>query len=168
MTNYEPVICCKNIEIEGHIAFGHGCVIHPECSLRAETGRMMFGEFNIVEERVRLSNRKLGNQTMNIGGYNIFEVGSVIESSDIGSCNVFQHRCKVGPDCRIGNYCIISAGTVLKPGMVVPDYTVVYGDCRMRSNPNPQEDLLRQHVRSLYSTLAKIIPAYNALQQIQS
>jgi hypothetical protein len=31
---------------------------------------------------------------MTIGSYNYFEVGAIIETTDIGDCNTFQNRCK--------------------------------------------------------------------------
>lgn len=32
-------------------------------------------------------------KSVRIGSYNLFEVGTIIETSEIGSYNAFQHRC---------------------------------------------------------------------------
>jgi len=90
------IVICSKSELKGSLSFGDGCVIHPGCVISAEGGDIVFGEFNIIEERVRIVNRlkkdEKGNpikRTMRIGSYNTFEVGSYIDSSDIGDMNEF-------------------------------------------------------------------------------
>ena len=41
---------------------------------------------------------------MIIGSYNVFEVYSTIESTDIGDLNEFQHR-SIVVDSKVDNYC---------------------------------------------------------------
>ncbi len=48
---------------------------------------------------------------MKIGHFNLFEIGSVIETSDIGDFNTFQHRSAVESNSIINNGCIIGTGT---------------------------------------------------------
>ena len=104
-------MCCKNTELSGSISFGRGCIIHPGCSIISEKGEIVFGEGNIVEERVRIVNKK--DKPMYIGSYNNFEVGTVVESSTVGDCNVFQFRSRVREGCVIGNGCNLTPCSVL-------------------------------------------------------
>jgi hypothetical protein len=47
---------------------------------------------------------------MTIGNYNVFEVGTKVECSNIGSCNVFEQKSlidggsEIANNCRIGVY----------------------------------------------------------------
>mmetsp|Transcript_17698 Transcript_17698/g.2903 ORF Transcript_17698/g.2903 Transcript_17698/m.2903 type:complete len:112 (+) Transcript_17698:73-408(+) len=108
-----------------------GCVMHIDCSLIAEIGAIYFGEYNIIEERVRIVNNSIQG-TMQIGSYNLFEVGCIVENSNIGNMNTISHRVKIPTGCTIGSKCVIVAGVELEPGTVVPDGTVVYGNGVMR------------------------------------
>lgn len=157
----QQVICSKNIEIEGQIAFGQGSVIHPDCSIIAESAPIVCGEFNIIEERVRIINRKPEiNPTplpLQIGSYNLFEVGAIIEYCEIGNYNVFEHRCKIESNCKIGNGCIITAGVRVPSGTSIPDLTVVYGEGMMRKNQTMQEDSFRHQIKALTEVLAKCL-----------
>jgi dynactin-6 len=103
-------------EIKGNVIFGDGCIIHPQCTITAEGGDIIFGDFNIIEEFVNIVNysRKdaSGNivkKTMRIGNYNLFEVGAVIESTDIGDLNEFGVKSVVMAGSLIGNSCQVNA-----------------------------------------------------------
>lgn len=92
----------EKTEFYGNIKFGEACIIHPGCSIIAEGGDIVFGDFNIIEEKVKIYNKlkkdELGRpmkKDMVIGNYNVFEVFSYVESTDIGDLNEFQHRSTV-------------------------------------------------------------------------
>lgn len=95
-TKPQQSVFCVKAEIKGNVIFGDGCVLHPQCTIDAEGGDIIFGDCNIIEEYVKIVNyaRKdaQGNivrRTMRIGSYNLFEVGAIIESTDIGDLNEF-------------------------------------------------------------------------------
>lgn len=48
-------------------------------------------------------------KTMRIGNYNLFEVGAVIESTDIGDLNEFGVKSVVMAGSLIGNSCQVNA-----------------------------------------------------------
>ena len=157
----DQVIVSKGIEYEGQLGFGHGTIIHPECSIKAECAPIVFGEYNIIEERVRILNRKPEENTspaqMNIGSYNLFEVGCQIEFCEIGSFNVFEHRVKIEPNCKIGNGCIVTAGVRVPSGSIIPDFTIVYGEGKTMRNQSMHEDLFRMNIRALAEVLTKAL-----------
>mmetsp|Transcript_569 Transcript_569/g.861 ORF Transcript_569/g.861 Transcript_569/m.861 type:complete len:176 (-) Transcript_569:2387-2914(-) len=169
----DRIICSKNIETAGTIAFSSGCVIHPDCSILAEGGPIYLGEYNIIEERVRIINRATydsqGNKVtrpMHIGSYNVFEVGTVICNSNIGSYNLFEHRSEVR-ECNVGSGCITAAGVTIPPGTTIPDQQVVFGQGKTRPNSDMQEDSHKMLVRSLADVLSVSLPKFNAMQQLQ-
>jgi len=96
-------------EIVGVVKFGEGCVIHPTCSIIADGGEIIFGSNNIIEvwrsviqEKVVIHNKPVKDangvvqkRPMIIGDFNLFEMCTSIENSDIGSYNVFEYRCKI-------------------------------------------------------------------------
>jgi dynactin 6 len=161
MKGSDQVIISKGIDYEGQLGFGHGTIIHPDCSIRAESASILFGEFNIIEERVRIINRKPDDNPapaqMTIGSYNLFEVGCHIEFCEIGSYNVFEHRARVEPNCKIGNGCIITAAVRLPSGSIVPDNTIVYGEGRMMKNQSMPEDQFRMNIKALAEVLVKAL-----------
>lgn len=157
----EQVVVSKGIEYEGQIGFGQGSIIHPECSIKAESAPIIFGEFNIIEERVRILNKKPEENAnpaqMIIGSYNLFEVGCQIDFCEIGNCNVFEHRVKVEPNCKIGNGCILTAGVRVPSGSIIPDSMIVYGEGRMMKNLSMPEEVFRMNIRALAEVLAKAL-----------
>ena len=44
-------------EIQGNVNFGVGCIAHPGCFIDARGGTINFGEYNIIEEKVRIVNK---------------------------------------------------------------------------------------------------------------
>jgi len=86
----------EKTEIHGQVHFGEHVVIHPGCTILAEGGDITIGDYVIIEEKVKIINRlkkdeqgKPIRRDMKIGNYNVFEVYSYIESSDIGDLNEF-------------------------------------------------------------------------------
>lgn len=70
--------------------------MHPGCSIIAEGGDIHIGEFNIIEEKVRIINRVRKDEAgrpikrdMHIGSFNVFEVHCQIDSSEVGDMNEF-------------------------------------------------------------------------------
>ena len=163
----DQVLISKNIDYEGQIGFGHGTILHPDCSIRAESASIVLGEFNIIEERVRILNRKPEENPspapMVIGNYNLFEVGCQIDFCEIGHYNTFEHRCKVEANCKIGNCCVITAGVTVPSGSIIPDCTIVFGQGRTQKNLNTQEEVYKTNIRSLAEVLVKALHS-NSMQ----
>jgi dynactin-6 len=157
----DQVLISKNIDYEGQIGFGHGTILHPDCSIRAESASIVLGEYNIIEERVRILNRKPEENPspapMVIGNYNLFEVGASIDYCEIGNFNTFEHRARVEANCKIGNFCIVTAGVTVPAGSIIPDGTIVFGQGRTQKNLNMQEEVYKANIRSLADVLMKAL-----------
>jgi len=74
----------------------------------------------------------LGGVTL--GDYVVVEVGSVIESggTEIGEGCVIQVGSKIGSGAKLGKNCTVSSRSVIAPGEVVPDATVIYSNGQRR------------------------------------
>lgn len=73
------------------------------------------GDYNIVEEYARIINGvkkdAQGNKItriMKIGSYNSFEVGCLVESSEVGDMNEFGVKSSVSSGSQISNGCFIN------------------------------------------------------------
>ena len=102
---------------EGYkIIFGEGCIVHPTAQIRAECGDIFFGDYNIVEEQVVITNRgknEDGTHTpvaLVIENSNYFGSGSHIDTCKIGNANVFEPKSLVGYGTEVGNNCTVKAG----------------------------------------------------------
>ena len=109
--------------------------MHPKCQIIAEGGDIIFGEYCIIEEKVRIINRakkdeqgKLIKRDMRIGSFNFFEVHSQLDSTDVGDMNEFQFKSVVQDGCKIEDFCQINACVTVPRGSHLPSYSVAYED----------------------------------------
>jgi carbonic anhydrase/acetyltransferase-like protein (isoleucine patch superfamily) len=42
--------------MEGNIHFGEGCIVHPNAEIKADGGDIIFGDYCIIEELVKIVN----------------------------------------------------------------------------------------------------------------
>ena len=142
------------------MTFGDNCIVHPGCCIVAEGGDITFGEYNIIEEKVRIINKarkddagKIIRRDMHIGSYNVFEVGAQVDSSDIGDLNEFQHKCLIKDSCRVENYCQINPCVTVPQNSQLDSYSVVYDDGKNRKNLEPNEEAKKLSIKELCAFL---------------
>ncbi|KAL1924576.1 uncharacterized protein VTP21DRAFT_4230 [Calcarisporiella thermophila] len=109
---------------------GSGTVLHPKCHIHAETGPIVIGAGNIIEEEVTIVNKR--PEPLVIGDENIFEVRCYIEGERIGNRNTFEPLAKVLGATKIGNNCVVGTACSTEANEVLPDNTVIYGHERQR------------------------------------
>lgn len=127
--------------LEGDIFIGPGTVINPLCEIRAVSGPICIGEDNIFEERVVVRSDHPDGMGMMIGNLNLFEVGSIVEARDIGTCNSIGIKAHLRSGSEVANGCVISAAAFVEAGEKLENHTIVYriGDaCRRRIQPRAQ------------------------------
>ena len=77
-----------------------GCIVQQLASIVADKDcPIIFGDYNIIEEKVYITNKGIKGPdgkntptTMKIGSYNLFEIGAIVDCSNIGSHNKFEQR----------------------------------------------------------------------------
>ena len=160
-------------DLHGKIEFGENCVVHPKATIIAEGGDIIFGEFCIIEEKAKIINRLKKDENgrpirrdMRIGSYNVFEVHSMVESSDIGDLNEFQVRSIVQDGCKIENFCQVNACMTVPKGTHLPTHSVVYDERgNTRVNTDFNEEAKRVTVRELCIDLMQILAKHNKTKE---
>ncbi|KRW99741.1 Trimeric LpxA-like protein [Pseudocohnilembus persalinus] len=159
-------------DIQGNIKFGKGCVVHPGSSITVQEGAgpIIFGDYNIIEERCYITNKvqKDGSvKTMYIGNYNLFEVDSKINSSNIGDFNQFEPRCILERNCEIKNGCTIGATVQIPSNSKFNNNTKIHWPEKLGKDQNFDEESHKQGIISLYESLATILPQYQKIQRLK-
>ena len=113
-------VVCNESELKGDITIGARTVIHPKAKILAESGPIIIGEGNLIEEQSEIINRAEGEDgeggtvsVMIIGNNNVFEVGSSSHSLKIGDSNILEAKSYVGRATSLSHGCIIGAGCSL-------------------------------------------------------
>ncbi|KAI6178504.1 Dynactin subunit 6 [Aphelenchoides besseyi] len=145
--------------LTGHITFDEGCVVHPLAKINAGTGSIVFGKFNIVEERAEITNCIPGH-TLIIGDENMFEVGSRCNATKIGDRNVLGQRCVVGENVILTDGCVIGAKCEVLEHGELPKQTAVYGAENNRRVTGSLPQSLQLHTQFLRQKLPKFGYAY--------
>jgi hypothetical protein len=128
---------------------------------------------------------------MRIGDFNLFEIGSVVDSSHLGNCNLIEFKgnlkirkinnalAYVEKDSKIGNGCVISACAHVDEGSQISDHTVVLENGHQRNHINFNEEALKFNIKSkliadflfissgLSEILATSLPASNNIRKFQ-
>lgn len=161
-------------------------VVHPRSHFDSNLGSILVGRRCIIQERVRigarpedLENTKPGG--VSLGEYVVVEIGSVIESGDteIGEGCTIQAGSRIGSGAKIGKvgpheyfyrlakgqdtyqgkqYCTITHRSVIAPGEVIPDHTVVYSNGKRRKDKRDIVEMRKYNLLKQISLLRKLIP----------
>lgn len=124
------------------ITIGTGCVLHPFAVLDATHGPLHIGDYCIIEEGAALivppppaggltssSSASAADGTttgkMVVGSHNRFGSRCRIESSSIGSGNVFYALSSTGMMSTVGSHCILGVGARITHDVVLPSETRV-------------------------------------------
>ncbi|KAF9971762.1 hypothetical protein BGZ73_005215 [Actinomortierella ambigua] len=152
-------LVCQDNDLRGEIYVGAGTVLHPQCKVHAIGGPIMFGSGNIVEENAIIINR--GTEALIIGDNNVFEVGSIMEGSKIGSRNTLEVKAHVKRGTWVGDDCVIGAVCSTNENEMLPDRTIIYGARNNRRVASGSRDAqMAVHARHL-EYLMGILPKYN-------
>ncbi|XP_033208532.1 dynactin subunit 6 [Belonocnema kinseyi] len=161
------VVCDESI-LKGDITIGPRTVVHPKAIILAESGPIIIGEGNIIEEMATIINRlpegapKLPTVPVQIiGNYNVFEVDSTCEAHKVGDNNILETKAFVGRDVELTNGCIVGAACSVSEPEILPENTIIYGSqCQrreMNDKPYPQVGQL--------DFLMRVLPNYHHLRK---
>ncbi|GAB6020068.1 Dynactin subunit 6 [Chamberlinius hualienensis] len=158
-------VVCSECEVIGDVTIGSNTVIHPKARIVAESGPIIIGEGNLIEEQVNIINsnesKHVKSQPMIIGNYNVFEVGTYCEALQVGDNNVLEAKCKVGRDTKITNGCVIGAMCEVTTPETIPENMVIYGrQCERRLQ---SEKPTAQNLQLDF--LAKVLPNYHNIMK---
>eukprot|EP01059_Diplonema_ambulator_P022705 TRINITY_DN38024_c0_g1_i1.p1 TRINITY_DN38024_c0_g1~~TRINITY_DN38024_c0_g1_i1.p1 ORF type:complete len:169 (+),score=44.29 TRINITY_DN38024_c0_g1_i1:53-508(+) len=146
---------------------GCGNVVHPLVKIRTGKGRVEIGSGNIFEEFCEVRNVAewdgVGEEpVLRIGDGNLFEAGSIITASTIGSHNIIRNKAHLEPNTTLHDHCIILPTRVVSANAVLPSATVVYGpngESRTRTpapTPDPEHELTLECLRQTLPNFHKV------------
>lgn len=100
---------------------------------------------------------------MIIGDYNLFEMCTRIENSEIGSYNLFEYRCNLDSyaadlsECKVGRGCIVGSDVHLAK-KAIPDNQRLFYPSKQKNNDMFDEEKHKEVIIGLYETLATVAP----------
>ncbi|KAK7744714.1 hypothetical protein SLS62_010134 [Diatrype stigma] len=99
-----------------------------------------------------------------IHDYATIEVNAVIESGGtvIGEGSLVGVGCKIGKGAKIGKHCTLTPQTIIQPGEVVPDFTVVYSNGTRRLDRRGVSELKNKVQARQIEVLRKLIHSHPA------
>ena len=105
---------------------------------------------------------------MKIGNYNMFEVGSTIDSTDIGDLNEFGVKSTVARGCTILNDCKLNPLVSLPERTKLASHSIVIKDGFVRVNTEPLVDTKKNHMKEMSSTLAGLLVKHSSVRKVDS
>jgi carbonic anhydrase/acetyltransferase-like protein (isoleucine patch superfamily) len=140
----ERALVAKDATLSGDITIGAGAVIHPHCTIEAQSGPIVIGAGTIIEELVRIVNDDPSGAALRIGSHTLVEVGSHVRGgASVGDGCHLEPRCVVGAGATLGSGCIVGATVELADGSALADNSIAFqlsSDGRSRTRALPPGD----------------------------
>lgn len=109
--------------IIGDVTIGEGSGVWPGAVIRADFGPIRIGCGTMIEDNCVLHS----GTPMDIGDNITVGHGVVLHCRRVGSNNLIGNNSTILDDAEIGNYCVIGAGSLVRPRMKIPDNSFVVG-----------------------------------------
>ena len=148
-------------EVKGDVSFGFGCMIHPYAKIIAEEGsKIVFGEYNIIEEGVLIKagkkinpkTKKEENIEINIGNYNHFKIGSHVENTIVKDYNIIDYRAKV-VNRAIDSKTIMAPLSELIDGKILKDNAIILPQNKLGFNHFFDQKVFEDNIKNLVGIL---------------
>jgi len=107
----------------GDVTIGEGSGVWPGAVIRADFGPIRIGGHTMIEDNCVLHS----GAPMDIGDNITIGHGVVVHCRRIGSHNLIGNNSTLLDDAEIGNFCVIGAGSLVRPRMIIPDNSFVVG-----------------------------------------
>jgi carbonic anhydrase/acetyltransferase-like protein (isoleucine patch superfamily) len=151
---------CASAELQGDVAVGERCAIHPGARVLAAGGRIELEERCFVEDGALLATA--GAAGMRVGSGCLFESGCEVRSLAVGDGSWFEPKARALEGSQIGRNCLIGSGVVVAEGERVPDDSVLVAvqtpQGLTRRVTRQQKDYLVKTHRALVQKYADMFP----------
>lgn len=159
-------------------------VVHPRCRIESFLGSVLVGRRCIINERTHIGAQPTDIATEKPGGvvlgsYVVVEVGAVIEAgnTEIGDGSIIQVGSRIGSGAKIGKvtkccaschmvvlirrsqHCTISHMSIIPPGEVLPDHTVVFSNGTRRLDRRSITEMKKHALVKQLAVIRKMIPS---------
>ena len=109
--------------VVGEVEVGEFSGIWPGAVVRGDFARIVIGKYTNIEDNCVIHCAS----PLSMGDEVIVGHGAVVHCRKVGSNVLIGNHATVLDEVEIGDFCIIAAGTLVPPGMVIPDYSLVMG-----------------------------------------
>jgi len=109
--------------IIGNVEIGKNSGVWPGAVIRGDFSSIKIGCNTMVEDNCVLHT----GVPMEIEDHVIIGHGVVVHGEKIGNNNLIGNNATILENSQIGNFCIIGAGSLVSPGMKIPDKSLVVG-----------------------------------------
>jgi carbonic anhydrase/acetyltransferase-like protein (isoleucine patch superfamily) len=125
--------------VVGDVHLGPHASVWPGAVVRGDFGSIRIGEHTVIEDNCVVHS---GGATT-IGSDNIVGHGVVLHCARVGSNCLIGNASTLLDDAEIGDLCLVAAGTLVPPRLVVPDRSFVSG------SPATVEPIADRHLERL-------------------
>jgi carbonic anhydrase/acetyltransferase-like protein (isoleucine patch superfamily) len=109
--------------VVGDVHLGDHASVWPGAVVRGDFGSIRIGAYTVIEDNCVVHS---GGSTT-IGDDDIVGHGVVLHCARVGSNCLIGNHATLLDDAEIGNLCLVAAGTLVPPRLVVPDRSFVSG-----------------------------------------
>lgn len=109
--------------VVGDVEIGENSSVWPGAVVRGDAGLIKIGANTAIQDNSVLHDGEL----MEIGDNVLIAHGVVVHCRKIGSNCLIGNNATILDDVQIGSFCVIAAGSVVVPGMKIPDNSFVLG-----------------------------------------
>lgn len=107
----------------GEVEIGDYSSVWPGAVIRGDFAPIVVGRYTNLEDNCVIHCAS----AMTIGDEVIVGHGAVVHCRRVGSNVLIGNNATILDEAEIGDFCLIAAGTLVPPGMVVPSYSLVMG-----------------------------------------
>jgi len=123
--------------VVGDVEIADGASVWPGAVVRGDFGKITIGRNTAIEDGAIVH----GATDLSIGDDCIIGHGAVIHCRRVGSNVLIGNNATILDGAEVGNYCIIAAGSLVPPGMKIPDESLVMGNPAKIKGKVPPERL---------------------------
>ncbi len=107
----------------GDVEIGENSGVFPGAVIRGDFAHIKIGKNTMVEDNCVIHT----GMPIEIGDNVTIGHGVVVHGKKIGNNNLIGNNATILDDAVIGNFCMIGAGSLVSPGMEIPDESLVMG-----------------------------------------
>ncbi len=138
----------------GDVEIGENSGVWPGAVIRGDFAHIKIGNNTMIEDNSVIHT----GMPIEIGDNVTIGHGVVVHGKKIGNNNLIGNNATILDDAVIGNFCMIGAGSLVSPGMEIPDESLVMGiPARIKGKITP---IQRQRLTSGSQAYRELVKLY--------
>ena len=138
----------------GDVEIGENSGVWPGAVIRGDFAHIKIGNNTMIEDNSVIHT----GMPIEIGDNVTIGHGVVVHGKKIGNKNLIGNNATILDDAVIGNFCMIGAGSLVSPGMEIPDESLVMGiPARIKGKITP---IQRQRLTSGSQAYLELVKLY--------